>query len=90
MAPAPRSRAIRSRHGAAARRSDCRAGLARELAAIANTDYEGEIKQQGDKVKIRTKPTITIRDYTVDQNLLIERPSGSTVEFTIDRAKTMR
>lgn len=57
------------------------------LAAIANTDYEGEIKQQGDKVKIRTKPTITIRDYTLDQNLLIERPSGSTVEFTIDRAK---
>jgi hypothetical protein len=34
------------------------------LAAIANTDYEGEIKSQGDKVKIRTKPTITIRDYS--------------------------
>lgn len=57
------------------------------LAAIANTDYEGEIKNQGDKVKIRTKPTITIRDYTLDQALTVDRPSGSTVELTIDYAK---
>lgn len=57
------------------------------LAAIANTDYEGEIANKGDKVKIRTRPTITIRDYEVDQNLLVERPSGSTVELTIDFAK---
>ena len=32
------------------------------LSAISNTDYEGEIQNQGDRVKIRTKPTITIRD----------------------------
>jgi len=57
------------------------------LAAIANTDYEGELKNQGDKVKIRTKPTITIRDYTLDQQLVVDRPSGSTVELTIDYAK---
>jgi hypothetical protein len=57
------------------------------LAAIANTDYEGEIQNQGDKVKIRTKPTITIRDYTVDLPLVVERPSASTVELTIDFAK---
>lgn len=57
------------------------------LAAIANTDYEGEIKNQGDKVKIRTKPTITIRDYTTDQALVVDRPSGSTIELTIDYAK---
>jgi len=57
------------------------------LAAIANTDYEGEIQNVGDKVKIRTKPTITIRDYTLDQSLLVERPSASTVELTIDFAK---
>jgi len=30
------------------------------LAAIANTDYEGEIRGQGDLVKIRTKPTLAI------------------------------
>lgn len=57
------------------------------LAAIANTDYEGEIKNFGDKVKIRTKPTITIRDYTVDQVLTVDRPSATTVELTIDYAK---
>lgn len=57
------------------------------LAAIANTDYEGEISNKGDKVKIRTKPTITIRDYTVDQSLVVERPSSNAVELTIDYAK---
>jgi hypothetical protein len=57
------------------------------LAAIANTDYEGEIKNQGDVVHIRTKPTITIRDYQVNQDLLVERPSSNIVDFTIDYAK---
>lgn len=56
------------------------------LAAIANTDYEGEIRNMGDKVKIRTKPTITIRPYTLNSQLVIERPSSSTIELTIDNA----
>jgi hypothetical protein len=56
------------------------------LAAIANTDYEGEIRNMGDKVKIRTKPTITIRPYTLDQLLQVERPSSSTVELQINYA----
>jgi hypothetical protein len=56
------------------------------LAAIANTDYEGEIRNMGDKVKIRTKPTITIRPYTTDQGLVVERPSSSTVELNISNA----
>jgi hypothetical protein len=41
----------------------------------------------GDKVKIRTKPTITIRDYTIDQQLTVDRPSSTSVELTIDYAK---
>jgi hypothetical protein len=54
------------------------------LAAISNTDYEGEIKNQGDRVKIRTKPTVTIRDYRADG------PSGSgppdrRVHFAVHR-----
>lgn len=57
------------------------------LAAISNTDYEGEIKNKGDKVKIRTRPTITIRDYDANQPLLVERPSSNIVELTIDRGK---
>jgi len=57
------------------------------LAAISNTDYEGEIKNQGDKIKIRTKPTITIRDYQAGQSLLVERPSSNIVEMDIDKGK---
>jgi len=57
------------------------------LAAISNTDYEGEIKNQGDRVKIRTKPTITIRDYLADGTLQLERPEGSSVELYIGNGK---
>jgi hypothetical protein len=57
------------------------------LAAISNTDYEGEIKNQGDTVKIRTKPTITINDYRADGALALERPSGNVLELVIDKAK---
>jgi len=56
------------------------------LSGIANTDYEGEIKNQGDVVHIRTKPTITIRPYQINQDLLIERPASNIVDFTIDNA----
>lgn len=57
------------------------------IGAIANTDYEGEIQSFGDKVHIRTKPTITIRDYQVNQDLVIDRPSSNIVDLTIDYAK---
>lgn len=57
------------------------------LSAISNTDYEGEIKNQGDRVKIRTKPTITIRDYKSDGALTLERPEGSSLELYIGIGK---
>lgn len=57
------------------------------LAAISNTDYEGEIKNAGDTVRIRTKPTITIRDYRADGDLAIDRPEGSYVDLNIDQGK---
>lgn len=57
------------------------------LSAISNTDYEGEIKNQGDRVKIRTKPTITIRDYKSDGALTLERPEGSSIELYIGVGK---
>jgi hypothetical protein len=57
------------------------------LAAISNTDYEGEIKNKGDKVVIRTKPTITIKDYKADGLLEVERPSSNIVEMPIDKGK---
>ena len=57
------------------------------LAAISNTDYEGEIKNQGDTVVIRTKPTITIKDYRADGLLEVERPSSNIIEMKIDQGK---
>lgn len=57
------------------------------LSAISNTDYEGEIKDKGDKVKIRTKPTISIKNYRADGDLEVERPVGSIVELNIDQGK---
>lgn len=57
------------------------------LAAISNTDYEGEIKGAGDKVKIRTKPTVTIKDYKADGALELERPQGSVIDLLIDKGK---
>lgn len=57
------------------------------LAAIANTDYEGEIAEKGDTVHIRTKPTITINDYEVNQELAVQRPSSNLVDLVIDKGK---
>jgi len=57
------------------------------IAAISNTDYEGEIKDQGDKVIIRTVPDIAIRNYVKGQSLQIQRPEAPNVELPIDRAK---
>ena len=57
------------------------------LAAISNTDYEGEIRNQGDTVKIRQRPDITIQDYSPDQEIALQRPNAPTVDLTIDYAK---
>jgi hypothetical protein len=55
--------------------------------AIANTDYEGELKSKGDLVQIRTVPDITINDYVIDQNLTYERPTPGVVDLLIDKGK---
>lgn len=57
------------------------------LGAIANHNWEGEIKSQGDKVKIRTIPTLTINDYSSGQNLVNQRPTSSIIELLIDKGK---
>lgn len=54
---------------------------------IANTDYEGEISGQGDKVVIRTVPDVTIRDYVKGQDLTYETPKSAEVELEINKAK---
>jgi N4-gp56 family major capsid protein len=55
------------------------------LAAISNTDYEGEIKGYGDKVNIRTTPELTIRDYQKGMTLTVERPDKPKLTLNIDQ-----
>jgi len=57
------------------------------LAAISNTDYEGEIKRFGDTVNIRTTPTITINNYVKGQTLTVENPDSPKLQLLIDKGK---
>lgn len=57
------------------------------LTAISNTKYEGEIKNQGDKVIIRTIPSLSINDYKSGQTLVNQRPEAPTLELLIDQGK---
>jgi len=57
------------------------------LGEITNNDWEGEIKDQGDKVNIRTIPTITISDYTKGMSLASQVPVSTPITLTIDYGK---
>jgi len=57
------------------------------LAAIANTDYEGEIKSMGDTVNIRTTPDLTIRSYEKGMTLTVERPDKPKIQLVIDQGE---
>lgn len=54
---------------------------------IANTDYEGEIKGEGDKVQIRSTPDITIATYTKGLNLATQVPAPTKQTLNIDQGK---
>ena len=55
------------------------------LTQITNTDYEGEIKSHGDKVIIRTTPSVSVRPYEVGQVLETEFPEAPVLELLIDK-----
>lgn len=57
------------------------------LAAISNTDYEGEIRNMGDTVNIRTTPEITIKTYVKGQNLTVENPDKPKLQLVIDKGE---
>jgi len=57
------------------------------LAAISNTEYEGDIRQYGDTVNIRTTPEITIRDYVKGQTLTVENPDKPKIQLVIDKGE---
>lgn len=54
---------------------------------MANTDYEGEIKDVGDVVNIRILGDITISDYTKGETLTYEDLEGDLYQLDIDKAK---
>ena len=54
---------------------------------IANTNYEGDIKNIGDTVIINNIPDITISDYQVGQSLSYQVPVPSKTQLNISKAK---
>jgi hypothetical protein len=57
------------------------------LAAISNTDYEGEIRNMGDTVNIRQTPEITIKTYVKGQTLSVENPEKAKLQLVIDKGE---
>ena len=58
------------------------------LPEIANTDWEGEVKNQGDTVRIRTAPSMTIRDYAgAGTTLTTEVPTPIYLDMQINKGK---
>jgi hypothetical protein len=57
------------------------------LSAISNTDYEGEIRQMGDTVNIRTTPEIVIKTYVKGQTLTVDNPDKPKLQLVIDKGE---
>jgi len=54
---------------------------------IANTNYEGDIKNIGDTVIINNIPDVTISDYQVGQTLAYQVPVPNKIQLNISKAK---
>jgi len=59
-----------------------------QLAEITNTNWEGEIKQQGDTIVIHTAPTLTISPYIIGATLAYQVPAAVTTTMLIDSAQS--
>lgn len=57
------------------------------LSEVTNTDYEGELKSQGDTVRIRLAPSISIQDYTAGQSLSYEVPEPIYQDMQVNKGK---
>ena len=57
------------------------------LSEVTNTDYEGELKNQGDTVRIRLAPSISISNYTVGQTLSYEVPTPIFQDMQVNKGK---
>lgn len=58
------------------------------LSHIANTDYEGEIKNAGDVVKIRKVPQVAVHNYSVRGELTVDDITGpAVIDLEINKGK---
>lgn len=57
------------------------------LSEVTNNDWEGEIKDTGDTVIIRSVPDITIRTYQKGATLTSEVPNSPNITLSIDKGK---
>lgn len=57
------------------------------LGEITNNDWEGEIRDVGDKVIIRSVPSITIRPYSKGQDLVFEVPASTPLELQVNKGQ---
>ena len=54
---------------------------------VTNTDYEGEFKKQGDTIRIRMAPEMTVNDYIKGKTLSYEVPAENATTMTIAYGK---
>jgi hypothetical protein len=52
-----------------------------------NTNYEGEFKNQGDTIRIRNAPEMTVNDYVKGETLSYEVPAENATVMTISYGK---
>ncbi len=57
------------------------------MANLVNRDFEGEIKDSGDIVKVRTFGNVTISDYTRDQTISFQALTDPMQELSVDQQK---
>lgn len=57
------------------------------LAAICNTNWEGEIQSEGSKVVIRTRPDVMVKDYDRATGVEYQDLAPPKVELPIDKTK---
>ncbi len=57
------------------------------LAAICNTNWEGEIQSEGSKVIIRTRPDVAVKDYDRATGVEYDDLSSPKTELSIDQTK---
>lgn len=57
------------------------------LTSISTTEYEGELKQYGDSLRIRKEPDVNIRDYVPGQPIRSDYPQATYVDLAVNRGK---